>query len=237
MRARTTLPACVVQFACAIALLPHLFHRTRSHLLELILLGSLVLAGFRTATLWMLVSAQDLGPTEASVVALQTTTTALYAISAAVVSWSSLAADGESEPNHTQSDLQPVAPREKDASFASLVFLAWLNPLLSAGQKRENEILQSDMERIQTHPSSAFFPSTATDEQKKNTNDQSFVAQLVRDIPMRTHLSFLWALVLAGLTAATTLCQPLIIGALVVFLQRHDHSSVGAWLVVALFLE
>ncbi|KAF5500248.1 ABC transporter gloK [Colletotrichum siamense] len=123
--------------------------------------------------------------------------------------------------------------REKEVSFASLMFLGWLGPLLSAGKR--GDILQSDLERIETHPTSAFFPSP--DAHSKKDEDRSFMRQLARDTSLRTYLLFVLAMILAALTAATTLCQPIIIGALVAFLQTETHTSVGSWLVVALFID
>ncbi|KAF3805652.1 ABC transporter FUM19 [Colletotrichum gloeosporioides] len=123
--------------------------------------------------------------------------------------------------------------REKEVSFASLMFLGWLGPLLSAGKR--GDILQSDLERIETHPTSAFFPSPDAD--PKKDENRSFMRQMARDTSLRTYLLFVLAVILAALTAATTLCQPIIIGALVAFLQTESHTSIGSWLVVALFID
>uniref|UniRef100_L2FH01 ABC multidrug transporter n=1 Tax=Colletotrichum fructicola (strain Nara gc5) TaxID=1213859 RepID=L2FH01_COLFN len=123
--------------------------------------------------------------------------------------------------------------REKEVSLASLIFLGWLGPILSAGKR--GDILQSDLERIETHPTSAFFPSPDAD--PKKDEDCSSMRQMARDTSLRTYLLFVLAVILAALTAATTLCQPIIIGALVAFLQTESHTSVGSWLVVALFID
>lgn len=204
--------------------------RKRSHLLELLLLGFAILDSFGLATLWTVLTDHGFAPISTAIVAIQTTATVLYAVSGFVISCLS----GASPQSDTMANGCALFPsRETEVNFASLMFLGWLGPLLSAGKR--GDILQSDLERIETHPTSAFFPSP--DAQPKKDEDYSFMRQMARDTSLRTYLLFVLAVILAALTAATTLCQPIIIGALVAFLQTESHISVGSWLVVALFIE
>lgn len=234
LRVKTTVPACALQLASALALLlRYSTRRRRSHLLELFLLLFVVADSFRTHTLWSLASQQQhYTATTLAISVLQTVATSIYLIFLVVLSWPTRRPLNSEEA--APAGPKALVPSEADCCLLSLLFLHWLNPMLSYG--RGHTISQRNMETLEVHPSSAFL-SLPAGRPDLAEQWQPLWLEVVRNMPLRTHLAYLGVLILDILQAATTLCQPLIISGLVEFLQGDQDTSAGAWLVVALILE
>lgn len=225
LRGPLTLAACIVQSLCALALLVRYWNKQkRSLLLELCCLLLAVCDSFRTHTLWSLASGATL-----TVPALQTTATVLYASLLATLSW-------PARESHSSTQNVEVVSREGDACLLSLLFLAWLNPLLSYGLK--HNVTQQDMDVSEIHRNAVYAtPSSTVMAPKKIGAQGTLFSELLQEMPLKTHLIYVGSLFLSTLVAGVTLCQPLIISSLIQYLQGNQHPSVGAWLVFALFLE
>jgi hypothetical protein len=232
LRTKATVPACAIQFVTAVALFfRYGTKRKRSHLLELYLLLVAVLDSFRVHTLWSRIPDLPYNPTALVVPALQTVATGLYAVFLTVISRQTPCSLGGGQSNRL--DTESLVPRESEVCLISLLFLGWLNQLLYRGKRLE--ITERDMEKLEIHPASVF--SISSERRLCLATRQTLWAQMIQDIPLRTHLTYVGALILNILLATAILCQPLIIRGLVQFLQSYQHPSVGAWFVVALILE
>lgn len=184
---------------------------------------------FRTHTLWRLSfssSGDRFGGLDGSLAIipqLQTATTILYGLLFAIASWS---------PSRGVSDKRTgIVSRESDSCLVSLLFLLWLNPLLSHGLKYK--VTQKDLAASEIHPNAVYStpPDAATGAQR------TLLRKLVQQLPLKMHLLYFGSGALDILAAAVALCQPLIVRGLVDYLGGDYHPSAGAWLVLALFLE
>ena len=229
LRTIWTVAACVLEFASTLALLLRYWNRpNRSHILELALLVSAVLGGIKVHTIW----ARDDGETRTAaateILILRAVTTGLYAIFLIVLSWPPRRPVNPDKRGSLLSD-------EAEASLLSLLSMAWLNPLLAHGQKAS--ITLGQISDVDVHPATVFHPLPGTPSASPTGTSRSLAAQMLRDIPVRTQLTYVLSLILGLLTTAATLGQPLVIRGLVDFLQGEQHRSVGVWLVLALILE
>lgn len=228
LRGRASVEACTLQFVCALGLLlRYSASRKRSHLFESGLLCFTLCDIFRTHTTWRLSESSPAAAHQGSVIAiLQTTATTAYGLLLGITTWSS-------EPSDTK--YVGIVAKEADASLLSILFLFWLNPLVSHGLR--NRLDQKDVENAEIHQNAVFpLPDGATESPNVGDGSIGFLRQLARRMPPLTHLLYLGSGFMSVLAAAITLCQPLIIGGLVGFLQGSQHPSVGAWLVLSLFL-
>lgn len=228
LKGRASVETCTLQFVCVLVLLVrYSASRKRSHLFELCLLCFTLCDIFRTHTTWRLL-APNSGRQDSVIAILQTTATTIYGLLLGIAACSST-----SEPPATK--YVGIVAKESDASAISLLFLSWLNPLVSYGLK--NRLSQDDVEKVEIHHNAVFqLPDGETKIVNGGSQNVGFMRQLARRMPLRIHILYLGSGFLSVLAAAVTLCQPLIIGGLVEFLQGNQNSSVGAWLVLGLFL-
>ncbi|KAK0649750.1 hypothetical protein B0T16DRAFT_410658 [Cercophora newfieldiana] len=225
LKGRSSVEACTLQFVCAIVLLVrYSASRKRSHLFELSLLCFTVCDIFRTHTTWRLSHSAPVHH-DSVIAVLQATATAAYGVLLSLATCFSESPDPR---------FVGLVAKESDASLLSLLFLSWLNPLVSFGLR--NRLSQDDVARAAIHHNAIFtLPDGETDRPNVRSPTTGLLRQLIRRMPLRIHLLYMGSGLLSIMVAAVTLCQPLIIRGLVGFLQGTQHSSAGAWLVVALF--
>jgi hypothetical protein len=233
LRGRATVDACILQCVCALALfIWYSSTRKRSHFLELCSLLFTVCDSFRTHTLWRLSSEDRFGlDSSLAIPQLQTAATILYGLLFAIASWSPRLLD------HNAQKRPGIVSRESNTCLLSLLFLVWLNPLLSYALKYK--VTQKDLAASEIHPNAVYSaPPDATTAPPEATDSQrTLLRELVQQLPLKIHLLYFGSGALDILAAAIALCQPLIIRGLVDYLGGDYHSSAGAWLVLALFLE
>ncbi|KAH8881159.1 P-loop containing nucleoside triphosphate hydrolase protein, partial [Thozetella sp. PMI_491] len=198
---------------------------------ELSLLVFVVLDSFRLSTLWALALHTAAAPVPWVVVALQTVTTVLYAILLIHLSWSGTGADAAGSTSRAHPP--PLVPDEDSLCLVSVLSLAWINALLSFGQK--HEISMNDIKRVNLHPD--FVVSRPFGRLSVEGGGLSLVTQVLHDLSAKALATYVIVLGLVLLKAATTLCQPFIINALVAWLQSDQPTSYGVWLVVALSFD
>jgi len=217
-----------VQLLCALAIFIRcLTTWKRSHFLESAFLVFTVCDAFRTYTLWKLASGGH-SRADSPFPALQTTSTVLYATQLALASWT------PEEPNH--GDHQGPDSSEPAACLLSLIFLSWLHPLLSYG--RTYQIAQKDLNALEIHPSSLYHPPPPSKTKRETPGpSDSLLRDLMKEMPLRAYFTIFGSGFLALVLTAAILCQPLIIRGIVDYLQEDQHPSVGACLVLGLFLE
>lgn len=128
----------------------------------------------------------------------------------------------------TQDDIEPpLTVAEDETSVLGLLSLSWLVPLLRFGCNTALE--PQHLVALRTSPAAAL-----PDANPHKIEVPPITFRVLSGLLLRPALQ---VLAVNAFLVAARLCQPLIVQALVKFLQNDQHQSLGRWLVAATFFE
>lgn len=208
-------PAYWLRLAAVLALLTCYLgnHRRHGRVVGFYLLLSGFLDCFRVHTMWTAALASEDTALDQALCAVQSTiiiATAVYLVYEAAT------------PLIRTQKGDPVRVNEQASSTVGMLMFGWVWPLVARG--RTGPIAEADIEHVSYHSRAIYRESHAAVKESRKS-----MALILLD--------YSFAMILKLLSALATLGQPLLVGAVVTFLQSSDATSRGIWLVIVMFVE